>query len=177
MAKLKDLDEKAEEKGSFMVTVWQLVKFTFVSMIATVVQFSSLNILYLIPAIRALEAQEFHWFVFQYDLAAGGMKTFIAFNVANLLAQIAAFFVNRKRTFGGTNSIPITLTIYLAVTAVLICFSAWLGPILTEIIAGFGLSVQLAGNIASMGCGFIQFIVYFPVNKLLMRKKRVVSDQ
>jgi len=172
MAKLKDLDQKAEEKGSFLVTAWQLVKFTVVSMIATVVQFSTLNILYLIPAIRALEVREFHWFVFQYDLAAGGMKTFIAFNVANVLAQIVAFFVNRKRTFGGTNSIPVTLTIYMAFTLALVCFSAWLAPSLTELMTGYGIGDQLAGNIAAMATGFIQFIVYFPVNKLLMRKKK-----
>ena len=171
MAKLKDLDQMAEEKGSKLVTVWQFVKFIGVSMIATVVQFGSLNLLYLIPAVRALETQEVHWFVFDYDLASGGMKTFIAFNIANVLAQIVAFFVNRKATFGGTTSIPVTLTIYLVVTAGLVCFSAWLAPALTAFLVGHKIGVQLAGNISAIACGFIQFIVYFPVSKLLMRNK------
>ena len=171
MAKLKDLDQKAEEKGSLLVTVWQLVKFTVVSLLAMAVQFATLNVLYLIPAVKALGGQEFHWFVFHYDVAAGGLKTFIAFNVANVLAQIVAFFVNRKKTFGGTNSIPITLTIYLVFTLGLICFSAWLAPALTVFLTGRGIGVQLAGNIATMFCSMIQFFVYFPVNKLLMRNK------
>jgi len=154
------------------VTVWQLAKFLVVSLLATVVQFSTLNILYLVPAIRALETQPFHWFVFHYDLEAGGLKTFIAFNAANVLAQIVAFFINRKRTFHGTTSIPITLTIYLAVTAGLICFSAWLAPLLTQfMVSRWSLDVQLAGNIATVLCGMVQFVVYFPVNKLLMRNK------
>ena len=177
MAKLKDLDQKAQEKGSLLVTAWQLVKFTVVSLLATVVQFATLNILYLIPALRALELQEFHWFVFHYDVAAGGLKTFIAFNTANVLAQIVAFFVNRKKTFGGTNSIPITLTIYLAFTAGLICFSAWLAPALTELMDTWGIGAQLAGNIATMACGFIQFIAYFPFNKLLMRNKEKTKTE
>jgi len=172
MAKLKDIDQKAEEKGSLLVTAWQFVKFIVVSLLATVVQFGTLNLLLVIPAIRALETQPFHWFVFHYDVDAGGLKYFIAFNVANILAQIVAFFVNRKKTFGGTNSIPITLTIYLAFTIGLICFSAWLSPALAVFLTGRGIGEQLAGNIATMACSGIQFFVYFPVNKLLMRNKK-----
>ena len=172
MAKLKDIDQKAEEKGSLLVTVWQFAKFTVVSMLAFVVQFSTLNILYLIPAVKALETQPFHWFVFHYDIAAGGLKTFIAFNTANVLAQIVAFFVNRKKTFGGTTSIPITLSIYMVFTVALVCFSAWLSPALTEFFIGQGIAEQLSGNIATMICSFIQFMAYFPVSKLLMRKKK-----
>ena len=171
MAKLSDIDKKAEEKGSALVTAWQFVKFIVVSLLATIVQFGTLNILLVIPAIKVLESQPFHWFVFHYDVDAGGLKYFIAFNVANILAQIVAFFVNRKKTFGGTTSIPITLTIYLAFTLELICFSAWLSPALAVFLTSRGIGEQLAGNIAAMACSGIQFFVYFPVNKLLMRNK------
>ena len=172
MAKLKDIDQKAEEKGSLLVTVWQFAKFIVVSLLAMIVQFATLNILLIVPAIKALESQSFQWFVFHYDTEAGGLKYFIAFNVANILAQIVAFFVNRKKTFGGTNSIPITLTIYLVFTLGLICFSAWLSPALTVYLVGRGIGEQLAGNIATMACSAIQFFVYFPVNKLLMRNNK-----
>jgi len=169
--KLKDIDQMAEEKGSFLVTAWQFVKFIFVSLLAMMVQFATLNLLLVIPAIRVLESQPFQWFVFNYDVEAGGLKFFIAFNVANILAQIVAFFVNRKATFGGTNSIPVTLTIYLVFTIGLICFSAWLSPALNVFLINRDVNEQLAGNIATMACSAIQFFVYFPVNKLLMRNK------
>ena len=169
--KLKDIDQMAQEKGSALVTAWQFVKFIVVSLLAFVVQFTTLNILQITPAIRALGEQPFQWFVFSYDVEAGGLKYFIAFNVSNILAQIVAFFVNRKKTFGGTTSIPITLTIYLVFTLGLICFSAWLSPVLTAFLAGYGVEEQLAGNIAAMACSAVQFFVYFPVNKLLMRNK------
>ncbi|MCL2494861.1 MAG: hypothetical protein FWE98_04300 [Oscillospiraceae bacterium] len=172
MAKnLKDIDQMAEEKGSFLVTAWQFVKFIFVSLLAMIVQFATLNLLQVIPAIQALKSQPFQWFVFNYDVEAGGLKFFIAFNAANILAQIVAFFVNRKATFGGTNSIPITLTIYLVFTIGLICFSAWLSPALNVLLINRNVNEQLAGNIATMACSAIQFFVYFPVNKLLMRNK------
>jgi len=175
MAKLKDIDQMAEEKGSLLVTAWQFVKVIVVSLLAFIVQLSTLNILLVIPAIKALGEQPFQWFVFNYDVEAGGLKYFIAFNVANILAQIVAFFVNRKKTFGGTTSIPITLTIYLVFTLGLICFSAWLSPVLATFLIGRGVGEQLAGNIATMACSGIQFFVYFPVNKLLMRNKEQES--
>jgi len=38
-------------------------------------------------------------------------------------------------------------------------------------LTGRGIGEQLAGNIAAMACIAIQFFVYFPVDKLLMRNK------
>ena len=38
MAKLKDIDNAAAEKGKGLKTLWQFVKFIFVSLIAFVVQ-------------------------------------------------------------------------------------------------------------------------------------------
>ena len=52
------------EQSSGKKTFWQLVKFTIVSMLACIVQVASLAALYNIPAIKALSAQAFHWFVF-----------------------------------------------------------------------------------------------------------------
>jgi len=178
MAKLKDIDQKAEEKGSLLTTVWQFVKFTVVSLLAFAVQFSTLNILLVIPAIRVLTEQEFHWFVFSYDLDGRGLGMFIAFTVSNVLAQIVAFFVNRKKTFGGTNSIPITLSIFLAFTVALLIFASWLMSILTAwLTTTWDIDTQLAGNIAAMAIAFIQFVAYFPVSKLLMRKKKVEAEE
>ena len=87
MAVLKNLDQKAEEKGSKAVTAWQLIKFLTVSLLTTVVQYATLNILYIVPAIKALESQPFSWFVFSYGVDAGGLKAFIALNTANVLAK------------------------------------------------------------------------------------------
>ena len=41
--KLNDIDKAAAEKGSAVKTVWQFVKFIFVSLIAMIVQFLKSN--------------------------------------------------------------------------------------------------------------------------------------
>lgn len=156
-------------------TLWQLVKFTIVSLLACLVQVTSLAILYNIPAIQALSTQAFHWFVFHYDVIEGeqcGLALFIAFNTSNILAQIVSFFVNRKKTFNADNNIPITLTIYLIFTVALICFSAWLNPVIFEFAVSKGVSSGLATTIATAICSAFQFLIYFPFDKLLMRQKK-----
>ena len=167
------------EQSSGKKTFWKLVKFTIVSLLACIVQFGSLAILYNIPAIKALSTQAFHWFVFDYPVIEGercGLALFIAFNTSNILAQIVAFFVNRKKTFNADNNVPVTLTIYLLFTIALICFSAWFNPVVFEFAVSKGISSGLATTIATAVCSCIQFFIYFPVDKLLMRQKKEKKD-
>ena len=175
MPKLQEHEPKVEEKSSKIATFWQFVKYTMVSLLAMIVQISSQNILSAIPAIKALAATEVHWFVFNYTAEQSGLKWFIAFNVGNILAQIVAFFVNREKTFKGTTSIPITLTIYMVFTLALICFSAWLSPVLNGFLLSHHVAEKLAENLAMMACSFIQFVLYFPLDKILMRNKEAVK--
>ncbi|MBQ1966920.1 MAG: hypothetical protein II356_02980 [Clostridia bacterium] len=172
MAKLKDIDNMAEKKGSFLVTVWQFVKFIVVSLLAMIVQFVLLNTLNLIPAINALYDQPFSWWVFVYDVAAGGLGYFIVSNTANIIAQIVAFFVNKEKTFNSDTNVAITLPVYIAFTIGLILFSAWLNPTLKNVFLGFDLGEAAAKNIATMICSSVQFFLYFPVDKLLMKPRK-----
>ena len=170
---LKNIDKSAEQKGSGIVTLWQFVKFIVVSLLACIVQFASLNLIMLLPQIKAIMNQDFTWFVFSYVGEGKGFGYFLAFNIANILAQIVAFFVNREKTFGSSSNIAITLPIYIVFTVALICFSAWLAPTIQGwLIDSFGLSAQLAANISTMACSAIQFFIFFPVDKLLFHKKK-----
>ncbi len=171
MAKLKDIDQKAEEKGSGLVTLWQFVKFIVVSLLACIVQFALLNILAKIPAIHNLYNTDFQWFVFKYLKEDGGLGYFIAFNTANIVAQIVAFFVNKEKTFNSDANVAVTLPIYIIFTVALITFSAWLSPTIFGWLSG-KLNETLALNIATAVCSAIQFFLYFPVDKLLMRSKK-----
>ena len=170
---LKSIDKKADQKGSGIVTLWQFVKFIFVSLLAWLVQIGTLNLLLLLPQIKAVLNTDFIWFVFKYTGVDNGLGYFIAFNISNILAQIVAFFVNREKTFGSSSNIAVTLPIYIVFTVALICFSAWLSPVINSwLITSFGINTQLAANIATMACSAIQFFIYFPVDKLLFHKKK-----
>ena len=102
---LKDIDKAAESKGSFLVTVWQFVKFIVVSLLAMLVQIALTNLIPLIPAIQEMYATEFNLWVLSYPvnydeagaIISGGLGYCIAFNVANIVAQIVAFFVNKEK--------------------------------------------------------------------------------
>ena len=177
MGKLNTIDKTAEEKGTFIKTVWQFVKFIVVSLLACIVQFGLLNIMLKIPPIAALSSQEFSWFVLNYTVAAGGLAYAISFNTSNIVAQVVAFFVNREKTFNANNNIPVTLTVYIIFTVALVCFSAWLSPILKGwFVSSFSMNETLASNVATAVCSAIQFFVYFPVDKILMRQKKETEE-
>ncbi len=172
MGKLNQIDKAAESKGSVLVTIWQFVKFIVVSLLAMIVQFVLLNTLNLIPAIKELYSQDFSWWVFVYPAVVGGLGYFIVSNVANIIAQIVAFFVNREKTFNSAANIAVALPIYIVFTIGLILFSAWLNPTLKEVFVGWNLEEAAAKNIATMICSAVQFFLYFPVDKILFHKEK-----
>ena len=173
MAVLKNIDSKAEEKGSLLVTIWQFVKFIVVSLLAMIVQFVLLNTLQLLPPVQELYTQDFSWWVFVYPAAVGGLGYFIVSNVANIAAQIVAFFVNKEKTFNSGANVAVALPIYIAFTIGLIMFSAWLNPTLKDLFLGVEWCNETAAkNIATMICSAVQFFLYFPVDKILFHKKK-----
>ena len=122
--------------------------------------------------IKDLYTQEFNWLFFAYPVAVGGLGYFIVSNVANIIAQIVAFFVNKEKTFNSGANVAVTLPIYIIFTIALIFFSAWLNPTLKEVFVGWGLEEVAAKNIATMICSAVQFFLYFPVDKILFHKKK-----
>ena len=173
MAKLKDIDSKAQGKGSGVETLWQFVKFIVVSLGATVVQFGMLNLLMLLPQIKEIISEPYSFWIFASDGAdKNGLGYFIALNTGNVLAQIVAFFVNREKTFNSSSNIAVTLPIYIVFTIALICFSAWLSPTLQGLFVGWGVGAQGAANISAACCSALQFFLYFPVDKILFHKKK-----
>ena len=177
MGKLNQIDKAAESKGSVLVTVWQFVKFIVVSLLAMIVQFVLLNTLQLIPAIKELYTQDFNWLFFAYPVAVGGLGYFIVSNVANIVAQIVAFFVNKEKTFNSGANVAVALPIYIAFTIGLIVFSAWLNPTLKELFVNYNLGEDAAKNIATMICSAVQFFLYFPVDKILFHKKKEEKEE
>ena len=175
MGALNKIDNKAADKGKGIETIWQFVKFIFVSLLAMIVQFVLLNTLKYIPFIQDLYArnQDFQWWVFFCSAEVGGLGYFIVNNTANIVAQIVSFFVNREKTFNSGANVAITLPIYIVFTIALIAFSAWLNPTLKDVfMEKLSWGDDLSSNAATMICSAVQFFLYFPVDKILFRKKK-----
>ena len=118
-----------------------------------------------------------------YPIAVGGLGYFIVSNVANIVAQIVAFFVNKEKTFNSGANVAVALPIYIVFTIALIAFSAWLNPTLKEVFINADWFVNLcekfvwdvettSKNVATMICSALQFFLYFPVDKILFHKKK-----
>ncbi len=182
MSLLNKIDKAAEAKGAVVVKIWQFIKFIVVSLGAMIVQFTLLNTLNLIPPIAELYNQEFIWNFFVYPVAIGGLGYFIVSNVANIVAQIVAFFINKEKTFNSSANVAVTLPIYIVFTIALIVFAAWLNPTIKEALIGWEWFAGLfedasamenaAKNIATMACSAMQFFLYFPVDMILFHKKK-----
>lgn len=179
--RLVDIDNIIEKKGQTAVLIWQFAKFSFVSLIVAVVGYGLLNLIPLIPKVKELYAVPFDFFVFDYPVnhdvngkvISGGFGYFIAFNVSNVAAQIVAFFVNKEKTFNSCANIAVALPIYIVVTIVLICFSAWFSPIVnTFLTESWHWGGAISRNISTFVCSTIQFFLYFPVDKLLFKQKK-----
>lgn len=177
MAKLNDIDKAAASKGKGLETLWQFVKFIVVSLGAFVIQ-TFLPYLIKLPMSDELLHQAYKFWIFQSEepdpatgVIAAGLGVFIAANLSNVIAQIVSFFINRDKTFNSDANVAVTLPIYIVFTIALICFSAWLSPTLITFFCNHnleGASLALSGAI----CGAIQFFLYFPVDKILFRKKK-----
>lgn len=179
MGKLNQIDKAAEGKGSLVVTIWQFVKFIFVSLGAFVIQTCLPYALKLLPFIKNCLNDEYDilnlgiWtseLAKKGGLAATGLGLFIALTASNIIAQIVSFFINKEKTFNSGANTKVVLPIYIVFTLCLIGFSAWLQPYLVSVLSpkiGEG-AIALSGAI----CGAIQFFLYFPVDKILFSKKK-----
>lgn len=177
MAKLKDIDNAAASKGAGLKTLWQFVKFIFVSLIAFVIQTFLPLLLKLFMSDDFLTKAYDIWGIFKSSVDAKtgvvlGLGVFIAANVSNVIAQIVSFFINRDKTFNSDANIAITLPIYIVFTIALIIFSAWLSTVFIPFFTKLTGSADTAMAISGACCGAIQFFIYFPFDKLLFPEKK-----
>ena len=177
---LKNIDNAAASKGKGVETLWQFIKFIVVSLGAFVIQ-TVLPIIIKLFMSEEFQTREFTWWIFhdvsEVDKKTGaivvtGLGLFLAANIANIVAQIVSFFINRDKTFNSDANIAITLPIYIVFTIALICFSAWLSPTLINFFQSHGVNTDLSLFLSGAICGAIQFFLYFPFDKLLFPKKK-----
>lgn len=174
---LKDIDKKAQSKGSALNTLWQFVKFIVVSLGAFVIQ-SVLPIVIQLFMNDEFINRSYHFFVFSSQGGErNGLGFFIASTVSNIIAQIVSFFINRDKTFNSDVNVAVTLPIYIVFTVALICFSAWLAPTFQGFLVTHGVAQELATFISNALCGAIQFFLYFPFDKLLMKPKKTDESE
>ena len=172
IAKLKDFLKTHEN-------IRQLVMFTLFSLICFAIEYIS----FLILKLCIKTPGDFKWFIFEYSDSAGGKGAFIAFLVSNILAQIATFVLNRKKTFNATNNIIYAASMYAIMVIGIILLNTWLGGVIAKAcVEGTGMSDDWGGLIGKFVGSFLSFVINFLMSKFVImrsfgkKKAEEVSD-
>lgn len=199
---LGGIDNAAEEKGSFIKTLWQLLKFLVVSGLVTIIQLVLANVLPLIFDGVTAQLPVFLQGIFdpnvifdpstqegveqiekyvvgsvvENGVVVSGVVTWgylLPFFLSNLIANIYGFWQNKKTTFK-SDAPWYNFAIYIVLMIALILFSTWLQGWLVGIIAkvDWAWLQALARTIASLAAGFVQMVVLFPMEKFVLLKEK-----
>lgn len=194
---LGGLDNAAEEKGSLIKTIWQLVKFLVVSGLVTIIQLVLANVLPLIFDSVTTTLPSFLQGIFDPNLifdpstaegleqiskyAPTGIVTWgylLPFFLSNLIANIYGFYQNKKTTFK-SDAPWYNFAIYIILMIALILFSTWFQGWLVGVIAKAPWTWlnALARTIAGLAAGFVQMVVLFPMEKFVLLKEKKNDDE
>jgi hypothetical protein len=196
---LGGIDNAAEEKGSFIKTVWQLVKFLVVSGLVTIIQLALAALLPLIFDKVTAELPTILQVIFTPSMFTEGSKEAVKyvtangvvtwgyvlpFLLSNLIANIYGFYQNKKTTFK-SDAPWYNFAIYIVLMLALILFSTWLQGVIVGAITKidsansliqFITSETIARLIASMVAGFVQMVVLFPMEKFVLLKEKKPAE-
>lgn len=203
---LGGIDSAAEEKGSFIKTLWQLLKFLVVSGLVTIIQLVLANVLPLIfdsvhatlpvflqgifdPNVvfdastkEGLEqiGKYVSGAVIENGVVTAGVVTWgylLPFFLSNLIANIYGFFQNKKTTFK-SDAPWYSFAAYIVIMIALILFSTWFQGWLVGVIAKIDWAwIQpLARTIAGLAAGFVQMVFLFPMEKFVLMREKKTDD-
>lgn len=181
---LHGIDSAAEEKGSLMKTLWQLVKFLVVSGLVTIIQLVLVNVLYFAMKNWDASLPAFLSGIFSEKIMGVGHSNWgymLPFFLSNAIANIYGYIQNKKTTFK-SDAPKISFVIYIVLLCALICFSTWLQGVIVNGIESSTITivqkfVGLAPTAASLAAGFFQMVVLFPMEKFVLLKEKKPEDE
>lgn len=96
----------------------------------------------------------------------------ITFLVSTIVAQIVAFAVNRKKTFGSNMNLTFNLVVYFIVITVLICLQTYYAPQLGAfLLEKTSMSEGWAMNLSKIFFCFMNFVILFPTEKFIVMRR------
>ena len=158
--------------------IWQIVKFTLISLIAFVAEFASMYVLQY-GLEDTLGNEPFDWFIFHYDPGregAFGTAGFIAMLVSKCIAEIISFTVNRKKTFNANNNVVFSVVVYVITVIALILFTTWMAGALGDAI-GPHIGADWGNTISKLLGALISWVVIFLMDKFVIMRKVEKREQ
>lgn len=170
---LNSVDEKAKNKGKWINTLWQYVKFTAVSLLITGVQLGLVNLLYFFMKGWYSPLTGFMAEIFSETTLGVGHSSWaylLPFFLSNLIANTLGYILNKHKTFK-SDAPAWHYIIYIALLIVLIAFSTWLQGVITNVLVNVHFEF-LAPTIAALTIGIMQGLILFPLQKFVLLKEK-----
>lgn len=172
MQKLKEFFGKIRDFLKTHEDIRQLVMFTLFSLCAFAIEYVSYLILHFTIA---KSGESFKWFIFEYQ--TGGVGEFIAFLVSNVLAQIATFILNRKKTFNADNNIIYAGVTYTIMVIGIILLNTFLGGVIGDALVKASVNADFAGIVGKLVGSVTSFVISFLMNKFVIMRKVKKKDE
>ena len=125
-------------------TLWQIIKFTIVSCLVSILQIVLVNLF------TWISSPDRQW----------------PYLMSNLLANVYGYYRNRETTFKAASkpwSLPVYIVVLLILIGLMTPFQVWVAGLAGNADSPF--LRDMAPTIASMSAGMIQFLVLFPLEK------------
>lgn len=170
---LKNIDDKAGNKGSKIKTLWQLVKFTVVSLGVSLIQLGLVNLLYFLMKNWISPLPGFLANIFSEDVMGRGHSNWgyiLPFFLSNAIANTIGYFVNKSKTFR-SNAPFWHYLLYIIILIILIIFTTWLQGLIVNYMTRAKLE-GIAPTIAGLIAGTLQFIIIFPLQKFVLLREK-----
>ena len=173
---LSRIDDKAEQKG--IKTLWQVIKFIFVSGFVTLLQLGLVNLLYFLMKGWAEPLPNFLSVIFSEETVGTGHSNWgyiLPFFLSNLIANTVGYFINKSKTF--KSDAPVWhYIVYIVLLIILIIFSTWLQGLIANAFTNIGVEA-IGPTIAAMTAGTMQMILLFPLQKYVLLKEKKVEEK
>ena len=157
--------------------IFQIVKFTLISLIAFIAEFASMYALQY-GLLDLYGNVTFDWFIFHYapgKNGAFGLAGFIAMLGSKCIAEIISFTINRKKTFSANNNVVFSAIMYVITVISIIILSTWLAGALGTVF-GSAMGADLGNTISKMLGSLLSWVIVFLMDKFVIMRKTYKYD-
>ena len=175
--------------------LWQIIKFTLVSMIAGTSEMVLYNVFLWILR-GPLMNISVDWFIFHYPggaegtvladgtIARGGACVLVAYLVSTIVGNFVSFVVNRKTTFKSVANVKFSIIATMIMIVFIIFYSTVLGGLANSWVGTWKIFENADGNflltflMQNIGKFMITFVFVFLMNKfVILREEKKTKEQ
>ena len=157
--------------------LWEFVLFNVLSNISTVTRFvmTWAGTAVFVAALGL--TQPFGFLVFDYtDAGSGGLGGFLTFLVAEVLAQVVNFFVQKTWVFRSDAAFSTAAPRFAVLAAVIVVVNLVLPGRVTGLCVGLGMASGVAATVASVVNTLLAVVVSYPLLKFWVMPKGGEGD-